>query len=628
MELTSTPLPLDTIPSTATTSANMLSAATRTTRPIARLSTMARTYFTMESIPKTSPYTSILPADVDVPTPAQVSEKLSKTPRQLKQGGLFTYTYPTKRPAYTFLSASTNALEDLQLDPIKEPQSQYFKDIVSGKEIFTSDTVHPFAMAYAGFQFGEFAGQLGDGRVVNLFTANGYELQLKGAGKTPFSRFADGNAVLRSSIREYVISEYLHAIGIPSTRALAISAYPKSKAQRQGAEICAVVCRMAKSWVRIGNFDYCRLRGDRDALFQLCDYINEQVFEGSHSPELEKLMADGKLESLGEMTRYDKLFLDIILRNATAVAHWHAYGFLNGVLNTDNTSVLGLAIDFGPFAIMDKFDPDYTSNSEDHTGRYAFKNAPSAVWWNMVKLAEAMAEALGAGPELIDDVKFRQTGFPGDESVEVAMKRVNDLVRVAGECFETTFVEKYLELICARLGITPRETDNGEILPVLFETLQTTGLEYNKFFVTLQELKIRDDATFDYEKSPEVFIPEGVEAEEREKMKKQLITFLGIFRARVQEEFLTDDARLERASQKNPVFIPKNWVLQDVIDFTDKQLRDGDEEEAGKYLNKIMKMANHPYDKTKWGEELKDLEVKWLADVEDDKLMLQCSCSS
>lgn len=613
----------------------MLSAAATTSKFLARKSIQTRKFATLESLNKTSPFiNSVIKPDQDLDIPDKVSEALSKTPRQLKSG-FYSYTYPTERKKYQFLSASPNALKDLDLDPVNEPKSEYFQDIMAGKTYYQSEDpkVFPFAMAYAGFQFGNFAGQLGDGRVVNLFTvpsADGkqtFDLQLKGAGKTPFSRFADGNAVLRSSIREYVISEYLHAVGIPSTRALAITAYPENKAQRVGAEICAVVCRMSPSWIRVGHFDYCRMKGDRQGLFDLCEYIDTTVFKGEYTTDLQNYMEnDADLKAFGELTTFDKLFLDIIIRNSKSVAYWHTYGFLNGVLNTDNTSILGLAIDFGPFAIMDKFDPNYTSNSEDHELRYSFKNTPSAIWFNMVKLAESMAEVLGAGPNLINDPAFRANGYPDDAAVDSAMTRVNKLIRIGGDIFEKTFIDDYLRLVSARLGITTKASDNQDIFPLLFETLQVTKLEYNNFFLKLQQTNLMDD-NFDILEIAKSFIPSTLrDVEEVAKINKELVTFLTIFKARCEEELLTDDVRRERASKANPQFVPKNWILQDVIDFTTEKLEKG--EEASAYLDKIMKMANNPYDKSQWGQELKEVEDKWLSTVDDSKLMTTCSCSS
>lgn len=606
---------------------------------------ISRSFNTMESVTKTSPFTSFMKPDEEVPTVDKVTPELSKTPRNLKSG-FFTYTYPTERKKYQFLSASDKALIDLDLDPNTEKNSKYFRDIVSGKTIYKSDNVYPFSMAYAGFQFGNFAGQLGDGRVINLFsiknskTGKSFELQLKGSGKTPYSRFADGNAVLRSSIREFIISESLNSIGIPSTRALAITALPETKAQRSSAEICAIVCRMSPTWIRIGHFDYCRLKGDRDGLFKLCDYINKEVLTNNKNNKIEYtkelqefIKQDSDLNKL-ELTDYDKLFLDIVIRNAKSVAYWHAYGFLNGVLNTDNTSILGLAIDFGPFAIMDKFDPNFTSNSEDHTLRYSFKNTPSAIWFNMIKLAESMSEILGANPELLKTENFRKFGFPDDKSIELAMTRVNNLIKIAGDIFEKVFIEDYLRLMCGRLGITPKESDNNDILGLLFETLQISKTDYNRFFSILQNIKIRDPTEFDLNKTSLEFLPDSLKSpenkEEMDKALKEIKLFLAIFKARVEEELLTDEVRFERAKKFNPLFVPKNWILEDVIDYTTKKLQENaNEAETSLYLNKIIKMANNPYDTSKWGEELKDVEKRWLADPEDpSRLMTTCSCSS
>ncbi|GMG39861.1 unnamed protein product [Ambrosiozyma monospora] len=352
-----------------------------------------------------------------------------------------------------------------------EQQSQSKSKSNNGKQGKGSNEAD---VAYAGYQFGEFAGQLGDGRVVNLFDIpttttstttpttssrsklpSKYTLQLKGSGLTPFSRFADGKATIRSSIREYIISESLHAIGIPSTRALSVTLYPDVKAQRgSGAwQRCGVVARMSESWVRVGHFDFVRFMRDRNGLIGLCDFVLDDVFHDAEEKgrrrlclglssaevvgvfgadvdvkkyqgggEVGKGDGDGEEESLsdvlGELTKYDRLYLEIIYRNAISVAYWHAYCFLNGVLNTDNASILGLALDFGPFSFMDYFDPGFTSNHDDVEKRYSFANTPSAIWFNMVRLGESMAELIGAGEELLNDEKWVATGEGSKEGWE------------------------------------------------------------------------------------------------------------------------------------------------------------------------------------------------------------------
>lgn len=601
-------------------------------------------YHTLERLPKSSIFCETLPADSKVPNVDAITSDLCKKPRHL-ESGFFTYSYPTQRDNYQFLHASKSAMEELDLNPLEETQSEYFKGIVSGEK--WEKNPHPYASAYAGYQFGNFAGQLGDGRVINLFDVPGkndqYTLQLKGAGLTPFSRFADGKAVLRSSIREYVISESLHAIGIPSTRALAISALPGTLAQRNGAENCAVVCRMAPSWLRVGHFDLCRLRGNRQELRELCDYTIEKVFKNKFSKEFEKMIENQK-ELKDELTIYDKFYLDVVIRNAKSVAYWHAYGFLNGVLNTDNTSVLGLAIDFGPFAFMDRFDPNYTSNHEDHTLRYSFRNTPSAIWFNMVKMGEAVSELLGAGPELVNDEYFKEHGLK-EEWIPNVQKRAVKIIEVAGEMYEKVFIDFYMRLMCARLGITPKQSDHSEVLGVMFEVLQETKIDYNRFFANLQSLAVAEDGKFDYEISPLALLPQHLKdpkaKEERDRVLKELRSFLATFKARVEEEQVTDSVRFERASQYNPLFIPRNWVLEEVIEYTNDRVNEiktkikaGEpvtvemERAAAARLDKLMKMATNPFDRTQWGDELKELESKWCSDVTEEKMMLTCSCSS
>lgn len=263
------------------------------------------------------------------------------------KNALYTFVRPSiKEPNPELLATSPAAFRTLGLAP-SEAETPEFVRLVSGNGGF-EDEVYPWAQCYGGWQFGQWAGQLGDGRAISLFEATNpstherYELQLKGAGTTPYSRFADGRAVLRSSIREFIVSEYLHRIGIPSTRALSLTLLPAEFAERERLEPCAVVCRFAQSWIRIGTFDLLRNRGDRANLRKLADYVRDEVLQlPPHTAEE------------GKGNRYEEMYREIVRRNAETVAKWQAYAFMNGVLNTDNTSVLGLSLDFGPFAFMD-----------------------------------------------------------------------------------------------------------------------------------------------------------------------------------------------------------------------------------------------------------------------------------
>lgn len=582
-----------------------------------------------------------------VPYDTYLNEGYLHRPRQLLAGA-FSYTLPEVRKEYNYLTTAPNAAKDLGINleyELNEANRTYYKEIVSGQKIVGDH--FPYSQAYAGWQFGQFAGQLGDGRVVNLFeiesaaaNSNGnrkYEIQLKGSGKTPYSRFADGKAVLRSSIREFIISEYLNAIGIPSTRSLAITSLPKTYAQRHGTETCATVARFAESWVRLGSFDLFRYRGDRKGLRQLADYCIDQVYKGEENL--------GSFNALKESaTKYDKLYKEIVVRNARTTAMTQIYGFLNGVLNTDNTSVLGLCIDFGPFAIMDKFDPDYTPNSEDHEKRYGYDNVPSSIWWNLTRLGENLGELIGAGPELLKDEKFVEKGeFDKEEWEEKIINRANLVIDAASKEYEDEFLKTYIEVFGKRLGFaTVEEKDNEELISPMLQMLWNTQINYNRFFVILNSLKFFDndgassninkDPTelVDYHKFAQQFIPKGFENSKsltHEEIADQIVDFLRKYHQRlIKENSLSDDERLARSKHFNPVFVPSNWIIEDVVD----TLKDNRCSDISK-LEKLVKMVSQPFDTETWGEELKDVEHRWL-DLDDEydpeKYMLQCSCAS
>lgn len=522
-----------------------------------------------------------------------LDEAFLHKPRQLLQGD-FTYTLPEIRKEYQYLASSPNAARDLELDLHHELEhDNHFKEIVSGAKIVNLE--FPYSQCYAGWQFGQFAGQLGDGRVTNLFELQGkrkYQLQLKGSGKTPYSRFADGKAVLRSSVREFIISEYLNAIGIPTSRSLSITAFPKTYAQRTGAETCAVVTRFAESWVRIGNFDLYKWRGQ--GLEQFTDHCIDHVFEG-------------KLTQLEPgSTKYQDFFLEVSLRNAKTTAMCQVYGFLNGVLNTDNTSILGLCIDFGPFAIMDKFEPNYTPNSEDYMNRYGYDNVPSTMWWNLQTLAHDLGLLLEDG------------------TVEKVSKR-----------YETQFLETYLQVFSKRLGLkTVREDDNEKLISPMLQMLWNTQINYNRFFAILNQVTFFDDKIAgdprdgtDYSSIARLFIPDKFENSKglsTEDVAQDIEKFLRTFHDRlIDENNLDDKERLSISSPFNPLFVPSNWIIEEVVDNLkyDKDV---------KSLEKLIAMISSPYSKESWGSDLKDTENKWIDNGAYDKsrYMLQCSCSS
>jgi uncharacterized protein YdiU (UPF0061 family) len=521
---------------------------------------------TLSSLPKSNVFTTNLPADAAFPTPAASNsaprEKLG--PRLVKEA-LYTFVRPEITHSPELLCVSERALQDLGIDP-EEAKTEEFKQVVAGNKLLTWDEsmkegegIYPWAQCYGGYQFGQWAGQLGDGRAISLFETTNpdsgvrYEIQLKGAGKTPYSRFADGKAVLRSSIREFVVSEYLNAIGIPTTRALALTLAPRAKVLRERMEPGAIVTRFAQSWVRFGTFDLPRARGDRKLLRQLADYTAEHIYGGwdklpSKLPvvDVTATYSDTKTgipketcegEELDEENRYTRLYRAIIRNNATTVAKWQAYGFMNGVLNTDNTSILGLSIDFGPFAFLDTFDPMYTPNHDDHQLRYSYRNQPSIIWWNLVRLGEALGELMGAGAK-VDDSVFVEKGVT-EEQAEELVKRAEGIIDRCGEEYKAVFMGEYKRLMTARLGLkTQKDSDFQVLFSEFLDILEAYELDFHHGFRRLGNFKLSELETEDARKdvAGRFFQHDAAprqEAESRQRIGKWLDTWA----ARVREDW-------------------------------------------------------------------------------------------
>ncbi len=258
----------------------------------------------------------------------------------------------------------------------------------------------PLASVYSGHQFGMWAGQLGDGRAILLGeTAAGIEVQLKGSGPTPYSRMGDGRAVLRSSIREFLCSEAMHALGIATTRALCITGSP-DPVRRESIETSAVVTRTAPSFIRFGHFEHFASRQQWDELRQLADYVIDK-----HYPECRE-------SQQFQGNAYAALLQAVSERTAQTAAQWQAVGFCHGVLNTDNMSILGLTIDYGPFQFLDDFVPDHVCNHSDTQGRYAFHHQPNIVYWNLLRLGQALQPLIGEPALGMAALESYRTGFP------------------------------------------------------------------------------------------------------------------------------------------------------------------------------------------------------------------------
>ncbi|KAL9059118.1 MAG: hypothetical protein Q9162_001336 [Coniocarpon cinnabarinum] len=609
----------------------------------------------LRDLPKSSTLTSNLPADPDFPTPISSH----KTPRKeigpkLVKNALYTYVRPDTHEQTELLSVSPRALRDLGIRQGDE-KTQEFRDTVSGNRITTWDEsteegIYPWAQCYGGFQFGSWAAQLGDGRAISLFettnpsTRKRYELQLKGAGRTPYSRFADGKAVLRSSIREYVVSEALNALGIPTTRALSLTLLPKEQVVRERMEPAAIVARFAESWIRLGTFDLLRSRGYRKETRILGHYVAEHVLGGWEALpgrvpaeevkdtsmevfEVKRGVSRDTLEGPQgqEENRFARMYREVVRRNAATVAKWQVYGFMNGVLNTDNTSIYGLSIDYGPFAFMDNFDPDYTPNHDDHMLRYSYRNQPSIIWWNLVRLGEDLGELIGAGAG-VDDETFVEKGVEQDDA-EGLIKRAESVIKRAGQEYGAVFMQEYKKGMSARFGLRSQNPDDFQnLFSEWLDTLEALQLDFNQSFrklcdVRIAELEMEEQRR---EVAGRFFHAEGVTGvgENDGSARNRLAKWLDSWRTRIAEDWgkspESEEQRQAGMRKVNPKFTPKGWVLDEIIARVEKKAeRD--------VLRRVMDMSLRPFEE-KW--EGHEDEERWCGDVPRYNRAMQCSCSS
>ncbi len=613
---------------------------------------------TLAEIPKYRNFTTKLPTDAQFPTPldSHHAPRQKLGPRMVRSA-LFTYVRPEPNEEPELLAVSKAALRDLGLAE-SEATSEDLKQVAAGNKFFWNEDkpdegVYPWAQCYGGFQFGSWAGQLGDGRALSLFETTNpqsgkrYEVQLKGAGKTPYSRFADGKAVLRSSIREFVVSEYLNAIGIPTTRALSLTLCPKSEVVRERLEPGAIVCRFAESWIRFGTFDLMRSRGDRNLIRKLATYVAEDVFGGwenlpaalatdnnskdAHlSPARNVPSSEMQGKEGAEENRFTRLYREIARRTALLVGKLQAYGFMNGVLNTDNTSIFGLSLDYGPFAFMDNFDPAYTPNHDDHMLRYSYRAQPSVFWWNLVRLGETLGELIGAGDHVDDDI-FIEKGV-SEDFAPILIKRAETVIDQISDEYKAVFMSEYRRLMTARLGLkTKKESDFEKLFSELLDTMEALELDFNHFFRRLSDVRMSDVETKEArEKTAERFFHHGGVTglnETNDSAREKIGAWLEQWRARIIEdwEITTEtsdsaDAEREKAMKAvNPNFVPRGWLLDDIID----RVQNKNEREI---LKGVMEMVERPFEDS-WGWD-EDVEGKYCGDVPRFRRAIQCSCSS
>ena len=453
-----------------------------------------------------------------------------------------------------------------------------FAQVLGGNALLPG--MEPFASNYGGHQFGHWAGQLGDGRAITLgeaVAAGGgrWELQLKGAGRTPYSRMADGRAVLRSSIREFVCSEAMHHLGVPTTRALSLVATGEAVERdmfydgHPRDEPGAVVCRAAPSFIRFGTFELPYSRGETDLLRTLADFCIRRDF-----PQLQ-----GQGEAL-----YADWFREVCERTATLVAHWMRVGFVHGVLNTDNMSILGLTIDYGPYGWIEDFDPEWTPNTTDAQGRrYRFGWQPRVAHWNLSRLAQALSPLFG-------DVAPLQAGLDG---------------------YGAAFTEADRDMNARKLGLSQWRPDDDDGLVTTLHTLLADGeVDMTLFFRALPGL---DPDAPSLEKLEHAFYDDG----RLEATRAAFDDWLGRYAARLCDDPLPPGQRRQRMDAANPVYVPRNWLLQQAIDRAEQ----GDD--SG--VHELMEVLRRPYEEQPGREAFAARRPEWARERAGCSML---SCSS
>lgn len=439
-------------------------------------------------------------------------------------GVLYSKAIPTPVEKPTLLAWSDELAAELG---IQKPVNQEETDILGGNSIMSS--MHPYAACYAGHQFGHWAGQLGDGRAITLGeweAADGksWELQLKGAGPTPYSRRADGRAVLRSSVREYLMSEAMHYLGVPTTRALSLVAtgepvlrdmfYNGNAAYEPG----AIVMRVSPSFLRFGNFEILAARKEIDNLRKLTDWTISRYY-----PHIQ-----------GE----DKIlmwFREVMERTATMVVEWLRVGFVHGVMNTDNMSILGLSIDYGPFSFLDDYDLDFTPNTTDLPGRrYAFGKQSAVAYWNLGCLASAIAP-------LLSDTK---------ELVEVL------------ESYGDVYAEKYLTMMANKLGLDEVKQEDVDLIEQFEATLSTIKPDMTIFYQLLIDLPLNLEEKQEIEKHFTESLYHELSQEETDSLHSLITNYI----KRVKGNTSSREESLKRMREHNPRIILRNYLLHQAIE--------------------------------------------------------------
>ena len=491
----------------------------------------------------------------------------------------FSLIEPEKTPEEKLLGWSQDLAQKFGIEK-PEIESESLK-ILTGNLLLSS--MKPFAACYGGHQFGHWAGQLGDGRAIVLgelrdLSGNSWELQLKGAGRTPYSRYADGRAVLRSSVREFLASEAMFHLGVPTTRALSLTStgssvvrdmfYDGNPIEEQG----AITSRLAPCFIRFGNFEILSSRQDYTNLEKLVNWVIDTQF--TEIQELKDYSNDPKKRILF-------WFQEICRRTAIMICEWERVGFVHGVMNTDNMSILGLTIDYGPFGWMDSFDPNWTPNTTDlPRRRYCFGRQASIALWNLERLAEALIPIVG-------DSQFFNSGL---------------------EFYIKTYQTLRLKMLENKLGLQSLSGEKDQkFIEDLFELLETGDVDMTIFYRKLSELNYLElegtQKNKDIENFNVTILRESFYQEPREDFLKKLEGWLSDYLLRVQNEGIDPEVRKVQMNKVNPKFIPRNYLLFEVI----QNMEQGDH----KMFEEFYQVLRNPYDENSNLERFSQKRPDW-----------------
>lgn len=502
-------------------------------------------------------FTRELPADPDE----------SNSTRQV-HAACYSRVLPKQVSGPTLVAHSREVAEQLGISP-ELVQSQQFVDAFAGNAVHPS--MDPFAMCYGGHQFGNWAGQLGDGRAINLGEVidrdgSHQTLQLKGAGPTPYSRFADGLAVLRSSVREFLCSEAMHHLGVPTTRALSLVLtgdsvtrdmfYDGNPKQEPG----AIVSRVAPSFVRLGSFQIFASRDDESTLRKLAEFTIRNDFPhlGEPSPDV-----------------YAAFFAEVCQRTAELMVHWMRVGFVHGVMNTDNLSVLGLTIDYGPYGWLEDYDPGWTPNTTDAQGRrYRYGSQPQIAQWNLAQFAGALL------PLVDHDVDALQAGL---------------------RLYVDTFDDGWHTMMSAKLGLDQfRGDEDVQLFTDLFDVLQLAETDMTLFYRRLADVPCESKTESVCERLADAYYqPEQID----DAVRDATTDWFSRYRERILQSAMPDAKRRERMNRINPLYVLRNYLAQLAIDRSEQ----GDH--AG--VTELLDVLRQPYQEQPGRENYAEKRPEW-----------------